>query len=346
VTANKNKAKDILVVGEVRSRGIHGATLELTAKARELADVLEERVLTLLMYDSLDRDPSSLAGYGADTLLCARDERLGLFNQEIQSRILETVIKRTNPRIVLAPASTSGRTIMPVVAARIHTGLTADCTGLEIEAETGELLQTRPAIGGNIMATIRTPEHRPQMATVRPKTFRVPAFDPARRAEVHFIDIPQEIFETRIEPLGLESSKDEDANIQDRDVIVAGGKGMKRPEHFEMLRELASLLEGGVGASRAAVDNRWITYPHQVGLSGKVVSPKVYVAVGISGSVQHLAGMQTSEFIVAINKDPEAPIFRVADLGLCGDLFDIVPRVTEAIRNRKGAEHDGIRHRH
>lgn len=328
--------RDILVVGEARSGRLHSSTLELTAKAKSLADILGERVFTLLMYDRLDLSPDAVGGYGADVVLCAKDKRLGVFNQEIQAGIIERVIKDTSPCIVLAAASTAGRTVMPTVAARIRTGLTADCTGLEIDEQTRQLLQTRPAIGGNIMATIRTPDHRPQMATVRPKTFPVPDPDPAKKAEVRIIPLPEDLFRSRIEPLGLEKSGERDINIQDSEVVVSGGKGMKKPEHFEMLRELAGVLDGGVGASRAAVDNRWIGYPHQVGLSGKVVSPKVYMAIGISGSVQHLAGMQTAEFIVAVNKDPEAPIFKVADLGLCGDLFDIVPRLKEALKSRKG----------
>jgi len=327
---------DILVVGEVRTGKVHSSTLELTAKARSLADVLGERVFTLLMYDELDLSPDAMGEYGADVVLCAKDKRLGVFNQEIQARIVGKIILDINPAIVLSPATTAGRTVMPAVAAELGTGLTADCTGLEIDGETGHLLQTRPAIGGNVMATIRTPEHRPQMATVRPKTFPVPAPDHSRRADVKSVHLPAEVFQSRIEPLGFEKSGEKDGNIQDREVIVSGGKGMKKAEHFAMLRELAGLLDGGVGASRAAVDNRWIGYPHQVGLSGKVVSPKVYMAVGISGSVQHLAGMQTAEFIVAVNKDPEAPIFKVADLGLCGDLFDIVPRLIEALKSRKG----------
>jgi electron transfer flavoprotein alpha subunit len=328
--------KDILVLGETRGSHIHGATMELVSKARYLADSLHEDVSVLLMYQRLAENPGLLAGYGADRILCVNDERLGLFNQEIQSQILEEIIRRRAPRIVLAPATTAGRTVMPAVAANLGTGLTADCTGLEIDNETGQLLQTRPAIGGNIMATIRTPEHRPQMATVRPKTFPVPEPSQGRRAEILHPSLPEKVFKSRIEPLGFEETGEEDVNIQDRDVIVSGGKGLKKPEHFAMLRKLASLLDGGVGASRAAVDNRWIGYPYQVGLSGKVVSPKVYMAIGISGAVQHLAGMQTADFIVAINKDPEAPIFKVADLGLCGDLFDIVPRLIDELQDKKG----------
>ncbi len=327
---------DILVVGEVRGGRIHTATLELTAKARKLADVLSEKVVTLLMNADFDLDPASLHHYGADIVLCAQDERLRLFNQEVQARIVENVIRDFTPRIVLAPASTSGRTILPAVAVKIHTGLTADCTGLDIDPETGLLLQTRPAIGGNIMATIHTPEHRPQMATVRPKTFSVPGPDGTRKGEVKYVEFQESVFRSRVEPLGLEASGETNVNIQDRDVIVSGGKGLKKRDHFGMLEELATLLGGGVGASRAAVDNKWISYPHQVGLSGKVVSPKVYIAVGISGSVQHLAGMQTAEYIVAVNKDPEAPIFKVADLGFCGDLFDVVPRIIDAIKSSLG----------
>jgi len=333
---NPSASGDILVLGEVRSGRLHRVTLELTSKARSLADVLGGEVSTLLMYDRIDRDPRTIVHYGADRVTCVRDERLRLFDQEVQSTILSFVIGSTGPGIVLAPATTSGRTIMPAVAAMVGTGLTADCTGLQIEAGTGLLLQTRPAIGGNIMATITTPDDLPQMATVRPRTFAVPEPDPDRVGRVEELTLPDRCFESRVEPLGHEGSSGDDVNIQDRDVIISGGKGMKREESFRLLRELAELLDGGVGASRAAVDNKWIAYSHQVGLSGKVVAPKVYFAVGISGSVQHLAGMQTSGLVVAINKDPEAPIFRVADIGLCGDLFDIVPRLIEGLRERKG----------
>lgn len=326
----------ILVLGEVRSGRLHQATLELTAKARILADDLGTEVSTLLLFSGVDVNPETLIDYGADSVICVRDRRLSLFDQEVQSRILYRVIKDIGPDIVLAPATTSGRSIMPAVAAMLRTGLTADCTGLDIDPETKQLLQTRPAIGGNIMATIRTPEHRPQMATVRPRTFAIPASDPDREGYVSELTLPDHCFESRVVPLGLERSGGDDVNIQDRDVIVSGGKGVKKKENFALLRELAELLDGGVGASRAAVDNKWVPYSHQVGLSGKVVAPKVYFAVGISGTVQHLAGMQTAGLIVAINKDPEAPIFRVADFGLCGDLFDIVPRLIDALRGRKG----------
>jgi len=223
---------------------------------------------------------------------------------------------------------------MPAAAAALGTGLTADCTGLDIDFDTMDLIQTRPAIGGNVMASIRTPNHRPQMATVRPRTFSPGEPDRTREAKLLRLDIPQEILDSPVEALGAEPAEGDESNIQDMDVIVSGGKGIARAGSFDLLRELASLLGGGVGASRAAVDNRWIGYPHQVGLSGKAVSPRVYIAAGISGSVQHLAGIQTADFIVAVNRDPDAPIFRVADLSICGDLFDVIPRVIEAVRSR------------
>ncbi|GAB6280736.1 MAG: hypothetical protein STSR0007_08330 [Thermovirga sp.] len=261
----------VLVIGEVRSGHIQPSTRELTAKARSLADSGGSSVTTLLMFDDMVSDPKECISYGADVVTCACGPDFRLFNQEIRYRMAAHVIEKIRPAIVLAPATTSGRTIMPATAAAIGTGLTADCTGLEIDPESGDLLQTRPAIGGNVMATIRTSNHRPQMATVRPRTFPIPDPDPTREGKVEYIGVPPEILDSRIVPLGVEIIEGEGSNIQDMDVIVSGGKGVARPESFDMLRELASLLGGGVGASRAAVDNRWIGYPHQVGLSGKAV---------------------------------------------------------------------------
>lgn len=324
------------MIGEVRSGHIQPSTRELTAKARSLADADCSKVTTLLMFDDIVSDPNECIGYGADKVICACAPDFRHFNQEIQYRTVAYMIEKVRPAIVLAPATTSGRTIMPAAAAAVGTGLTADCTGLEIDPESGDLLQTRPAIGGNVMATIRTSGHRPQMATVRPRTFPIPDSDPSREGKVEYPEIPPELLESSIVPIGVEIIEGEGSNIQDMDVIVSGGKGLMRPESFGMMRELASLLGGGVGASRAAVDNRWIGYPHQVGLSGKAVSPKVYVAAGISGSVQHLAGIQTAGYIVAVNKDPDASIFRVADLAICGDLFEIVPKMIEAVKRETG----------
>lgn len=327
----------IFVIGEIRQGQIHSVSLELTGKARELADKIGAKVYTVLLGNKIRSEPEDIFRYGAEGIIVIENEKLEFFNQEIFSNIISHLIEQYVPEIVLAPATTAGRTYMPAVAARLNTGLTADCTGLDIERESGLLLQTRPAIGGNIMATIKTPERKPQMATVRPRTFRIP--EPADHANGETVIPPlfPDLFRTRIENLELITEDEEGSNIQDMDVLIAGGKGLKRPDNFEMLRDLGNLLGGGVGASRPTVDSKWIDYPHQVGLSGKVVSPKLYIAGGISGAVQHLAGMQTSGKIIAINKDPEAPIFRVADIALCGDLFQILPQLIERVRKERSS---------
>lgn len=324
----------ILVYGETRGGRIHSVTYELAGKARELADDLKCPVSVLLLTDKLTDDPSDLFRYGADRVLLIEHPSLEIFHQGISVNILKEMIETENPEILLAPATTAGRTVLPATAALIHTGLTADCTGLDIDPQSGLLLQTRPAIGGNIMATIKTPDHRPQMATVRPKTFRVPA-PIARTGVVSRPVLPSSVFSSAIRNLRLERATGDSDNIQDRDCIVSGGKGLRRPEGFKLLKELAELLEAGVGASRPTVEAKWISYPHQVGLSGKVVAPKFYLAAGISGAVQHLAGMQTAQKIVAVNKDPEASIFRVADVALCGDLYEILPRLMARIRQER-----------
>lgn len=320
------------VIGEVRGGHIHSATYELTGKARELAGTVKGSVTAVLLCGRLTDTPQAVIESGADRVLVVEHPALTLYNQEAETKVLAHILEKEEPEVVLAGATTSGRTTLPALAAMLGTGLTADCTGLAVDPETGLLLQTRPAIGGNVMATIKTPVHRPQMATVRPRTFRAPEKDSLRKGELIRPEIPSSLFESLVENLGFENAPEGEGNIQDMDVVVSGGKGLKRPESFRMLGELASLLGGGVGASRPAVESKWLGYPHQVGLSGKVVAPKVYIAAGISGAVQHLAGMQTAGYIVAINRDPDAPIFRVADLGLCGDLFDIVPRLIERLK--------------
>ncbi len=328
--------KSILIYGEVRQGKIHPVTRELTGKGRELGNRRGGlSVEVLLLTDFLEDSPKVLFRGGADRVYLVEHPSCSQFNQEIAAKVAAALIREIRPEIVLAPATTSGRTVLPAVAALVGTGLTADCTELAIEEETGLLLQTRPAIGGNVMATIKTPEHRPQMATVRPRTFPIPP-EEDRSGEVIRPPLPRECFESRIVPEGVQILEGEAANIQDMDVLISGGKGLRGSEGFELLQELAELLEGGVGASRQAVEAQWIGYPHQVGLSGKVVSPKLYLAAGISGAVQHLAGMQTAEYIVGINKDPEAPLFRVADLALCGDLYAILPRLIERIRKERG----------
>ena len=323
---------DVLVVGEVRNSKIHSVTYELTSKARELADKLGSEVEVLLLYSRCEDELEDLIYRGADRVLSVKNEELKFFNQEIWTNIVTDVALKRQPYIMLTGATSSGRTFFPAVAAKLNTGLTADCTGLDIEEETDLLLQTRPAIGGNVMATIKTPNHRPQMATVRPRTFRPLPKDESRKGEIIELKPDESLFNVRVKTLRFERDESQNVNIQDADVVVAFGKGVKKPENVKYISELAEALKAAIGASRAAVDAKWIGYPHQVGLSGKVVSPKLYIAAGISGAVQHIAGMQTSEYIVAINKDPEAPIFRIANFGIVGDLFEIIPELTKRVK--------------
>ncbi|OHE68883.1 MAG: electron transfer flavoprotein subunit alpha, partial [Treponema sp. GWB1_62_6] len=228
---------------------------------------------------------------GADEVYSAQDPRLADFVCESHALVLARLIRTWNPSIILAAATSSGRTLMPYVAIKVHSGLTADCTELDIEEGTGNLLQTRPAIGGNIMATIKTPDHRPQMATVRPKSSRPLEKDPGRAGRIISVPVTDDLIDMRVKVLGYRKDAADFVNLEEADVVVAGGKGLKKAENFALIRGLADALGGAVGASREAVDRGWIAYPHQVGLSGKTISPDLYIGAGISGSIQHLAGI-------------------------------------------------------
>jgi electron transfer flavoprotein alpha subunit len=239
--------------------------------------------------------------------------------------------------VVLFGATINGRDLAPRIAARLRIGLTADCTGLEIDEE-GRLVQTRPAFGGNIMASILS-RTRPQMATVRPNVMKMGEPDWTREAEIDQIKVTIDPKAIRAKVVDIvKEVADRAVNIEEADIIVSGGRGLGSPENFKLMRELAEALGGAVGASRPIVDSGWLPHHQQVGQTGKTVSPKLYVAVGISGAIQHLIGMQTSDIIIAINKDPEAPIFKVATLGVVGDLFKIVPALIEELRKVKKAK--------
>ncbi|NPV78887.1 MAG: electron transfer flavoprotein subunit alpha/FixB family protein [Firmicutes bacterium] len=323
----------IWVMAEYRAGLPQPITFELLGKGRELASKLGTHLTCVALGHQIEDAQEMIYG-GADRVYLVDDPALGHFMVEPYLNTLEFLVKKYKPTILIAGATTTGRTLMPALAARLKTGLTADCTGLDIDPETGLLLQTRPAIGGNVMATIKTPYARPQMATFRPKTAVPFPRDISRTGEIIKETIDGRLLESRIRFLGVEEDESGEVSLQDSEVIVSGGRGLSRPENFELLRSLARLLNGAVGASRVCVDQGWISYPHQIGLSGKTVSPRLYLAVGISGSVQHIAGMQTSETIVAINKDPDAPIFKIADFGIVGNLFEILPLLIERLKNR------------
>ena len=237
---------------------------------------------------------------------------------------------------MITGATALGRAFIPRVAAIIETGLTADCTGLDIDKENGLLLQTRPTFGGNIMATIVCRTKRPQMSTVRPHVFKKGTPEPGRKAEIIRMSLDGKPTDSRVKLLEFIEDVTEKIKVEDADIIVSGGRGLGKPENFKVVEELAEVIGAAVGASRAAVDEGWIPYSHQVGQTGKTVCPKLYIACGISGAVQHLAGMQTSDTIVAINEDPNAPIFEVATYGIVGDIFEIVPMLTARIKESRG----------
>ena len=332
----------VLVLGEARCSGAVSDTVyELSSKAGALADSLaaatgrRRGVGVAMMLDEKNAsraDLGRIGQYGADTVMVVRGEELP-FDRAKCAKILALIAERTRPQILLASATAFGRSVMPYAAALLGTGLTADCTGLEIEEGSGLLLQTRPAIGGNVMATIKTPNHRPQMATVRPGTFGIPAPVPGKTAKIVEPELP--FIPDSVNTSSFEPFEESAATLQEADVIVSGGKGLRRGEGFHLISRLADAVGGAVGASRPAVEMKWIGYPHQVGLSGQTVSPKVYIAAGISGSAQHLAGMGTSGKIISINRDPDAPVFSASDVALCGDLYEIIPLLIERIERGK-----------
>lgn len=330
----------IWVICETRRGYPARVGFELLAAGRSLADARKTDLVAVVAGYKVKQLAREYIAYGADRVLSADAPSLADFDEANYTTVLAKLIEDGRPEIVLCGATIWGRSLMPRLAVRLRTGLTADCTALDIDKKTGLLRQTRPAFGGNIMATIVCPNHRPQMATVRPRVVKPLKPDYSRSGKIVDIDVsalPKPTAQLsvikRIEELG------EAVDIADAEVIIAGGKGLGAQENFSMLFELANLLGGVVGASRAAVDAGWIPYAHQVGQTGKTVSPKLYIAVGISGAVQHIVGMQSAETIIAINSDKNAPIFEVADVAIIADLFEILPEMIEQIRRVKPKQH-------
>ncbi len=309
---------------------------ELLGIGRTLADDRKAQLSAVLLGYQTAESAEKLIGHGADKVYRVDDPALELFTDDIYEKIVSDLILAHKPEVVLAGATAIGRSFIPGVATTVDAGLTADCTRLEIRQEDGILLQTRPAFGGNIMATIICPDTRPQMATVRPKVMKELDFDARRRGEIIDITPAPEQLISRIEVLESISEQQSKVNIQESDILVSGGRGLENEKGFELLIKLAESLGAKVSASRAVVDAGWIPYPHQVGQTGKTVAPKLYIACGISGAIQHVAGMQSSETIVAINRDAEAPIFNVADFGVVGDLYEVIPKLIDKIEEKRG----------
>ncbi|MCX5708228.1 MAG: FAD-binding protein, partial [Candidatus Omnitrophica bacterium] len=324
--------KGVWVFVEQKKSKVQSVSYELIGKARELADKLNTYVGAVLIGNAIEREAQNLIAGGADTVYLVEAPQLANFLDEPYTNVLVSLIRKYKPEIVLSGATIIGRSLIARVAVKIDAGLTADCTGLDIESDRKILLQTRPAFGGNIMATIISPNYRPQMATVRHKVFIQPELNKSRKGKIikevfHIDDLV-----SRTTLMDVVEEVENLVNLAEADIIVSGGRAMAGPENFKILHDLAEVLGAAVGASRAAVDSGWIPYSHQVGQTGRTVAPKLYIACGISGQIQHLVGMQSSKIIVAINKDPDAPIFKVATYCIVGDIFEIVPALTKKFK--------------
>lgn len=327
---NLDDYRGVWVAVELQSKRIAPVSLELLGIGRELADELSVHLSALLLGDGVEGLASKLFPHGADVVHLVEHTLLRHYSNDTFVKAAAQVIELHRPEIILFGATVNGRDWAGALATHLRTGLTADCTGLSIDRENRRLLQTRPAFGGNIMATIITPNHRPQMATVRPKVF-TPKPVPGHEGQLvkNTVALSKDELKAVLKRF---IAAEPEVNISDARVIVSGGRGVGKPENFKIIYKLADALGAAVGASRAAVDAGWIHYPHQVGQTGRTVRPKLYVACGISGSVQHLAGMKTSEYIVAINKDPRAPIFNYADFGIVGNLHEVIPEIIKLLK--------------
>ena len=310
-----------------------GISVEMLGQGRKLADQRKVALTACVFGHHVEHITQEAISFGADRVFWADDESLAAYSTAPYASMLVDLVREYKPEILLLGASSRGRDLAGSVASILYTGLTADCTGLDIDPENGLLRQTRPAFGGNIMATIICPDHRPQMATVRHRVFEMPVADERRQGQV--VPVKPAMTADQITAHVVDSILEkDDVNLADARIIVAGGRGLGGPAGFETLRKLADVLGGAIGSSRSAVDAGWISYAHQVGQTGRTVRPDLYIACGISGQIQHLAGMKTSRVIVAINKNPDAPIFHIANIGIVGDLFQIIPALTEQFRKK------------
>ncbi len=325
-------ASDVWTFSEQKDNHLREVSFELLALGRKLADLRGTTLCAVVLADNMPVvELERLIQYGADRVYVVQNPVFAHFLVEPQAHTLRYLVTSYLPEIILAGATTTGRTVMPYLSMLLHTGLTADCTSLEIEPETGDLLQIRPAIGGNIMATIKTPDTRPQMSTVRPKSISPLEPDPTRSGEIFFQNVPEKAFRTRMHFEKSISEGRGNAALEEANIVISGGLGLQGPQAIALVESLADALGAAVGSSRPPVDRGWQPYVRQVGLSGRTISPELYIACGISGSVQHLAGIQTAKNIVAINSDPAAPIFQVADFGIVGDALQILPALQKHI---------------
>ena len=332
VEVSMDDYQDVWVFAEQKKGIIQSVVFELLGEGKKLAQKRNQKLAAVLLGSGVKSKAKELIERGADIVYVLEDEKLKNYQAEYYSQALTHIIRKAKPEIVLTGATTIGRSLIPRVAVELKTGLTADCTELDIDEEKGMLLQTRPAFGGNIMATIICPSRRPQMATVRHKVMKESVVDKKHKGQIIEFDAKEIKLQSKTKLVDLIGEIEETVNIAEADIIVSGGRGVGSAENFKLIEEFAKTIGAAVGASRAAVDSGYKPYSHQVGQTGKTVCPKIYFAVGISGQIQHLVGMQSADIIVAINKDADAPIFKLATYGIVGDLFKIIPLLTNKFK--------------
>ncbi|MCD4812614.1 electron transfer flavoprotein subunit alpha/FixB family protein [bacterium] len=325
--------KDVWIYAEQREGKLNSVSYELLGAGRKLADDLGQKLVAVLLGSGMRAAADELVAYGADKVFYVDSPVFEKFADEPYAKAMTDLVKEHKPSIILAGATAIGRSFIPRVAAHLEAGMTADCTGLEIDPEKKILLGTRPAYGGNIMATIVCEEKRPQMATVRHKVMKALEKDIKRQGEIVETSPAESEFTIRAKVVDIVKEIEDTCNIAEADIIVTGGRGVGNKENFSIIHDLAAAIGGAVGASRAVVDSGWVPYSHQVGQTGKTVCPKIYFAVGVSGAIQHLAGMQSADVIIAINNNPDAEIFKVATYGIVGDLNEVVPELTKQFKN-------------
>jgi len=321
----------VWVFAEQRDGKIMPVVLELLGEGKKLAKEVGCELCAVLLGDGVEALAKELFAYGADKVYLADDKELATYRTDAYTKVIYQAIEEYKPEIVLLGATHIGRDLGPCLAVNCGTGLTADCTKLEIDPDDKKIKQTRPAFGGNLMATIVCPNHRPQMSTVRPGVMQKAEKDESKTGEIVKLNVQFAEGDIRTKVLEVVKTAGEMVSLTDAEIIVAGGMGLGNAEGFELLKKLADKLGGTIAASRAAVDAGWIEHSYQVGQTGTTVKPKIYFACGISGAIQHLAGMQNSDYIVAINKNDSAPIFEVADYGIVGDLYQVIPAILEEL---------------
>jgi electron transfer flavoprotein alpha subunit len=335
VAMDKTQYQDVWIYIEVADGSPRNVSLELVGQGRKLADAMGEKLAGVLIGNNIEGLAKKVFAAGADKVYLVEAPELAHYNTDGYTVTMVELIQTYKPSVILMGATNDGRDLGPRVACRVGTGLTADCTGLDIDEATGLVAWTRPAFGGNIMATILCPEHRPQMGTVRPSVFKRPVPDYSKAGEIVRITSSVKATDIRTRLIDVIRVCTTSCNLEEAEIIVSGGRGMCKPENFSLVEDLANVLGGAVGASRAAVDAGWKPALHQVGQTGKTVGPKIYFACGISGAIQHLAGMSSSDIVIAINKDPDAPIFKMADYGIVGDVMEVLPILTEELKKIK-----------